>query len=201
MEFDQKLQQLRKMRNLTQEKLAEQLFVSRTAISKWESGRGYPSIDSLKIVAEFFHVTVDELISGSEIVKIAQTDMEDRIKRHASLLCGILDCLTILLLFLPFFGQVKGDVIAVAPLYSLTGISLGMKVAFLVFVIATTLNGFVAIVIFSFDKPSWQKHRLYTGIGLSIIGTLLFILSRHPYAGSFAFFILVAKGLLLTKSK
>ena len=41
MEFNEKLQELRKQRGLTQEELAEKLYVSRTAISKWESGRGY----------------------------------------------------------------------------------------------------------------------------------------------------------------
>ena len=53
MEFHEKLQELRKSRGLTQEELAEALFVSRTAISKWESGRGYPSIDSLKEISNF----------------------------------------------------------------------------------------------------------------------------------------------------
>lgn len=43
MEFNEKLQQLRTGKNLTQEQLAEQLYVSRTAISKWESGKGYPT--------------------------------------------------------------------------------------------------------------------------------------------------------------
>lgn len=64
MEFHETLQTLRKQRGLTQEQLAESLFVSRTAVSKWESGRGYPSIDSLKAIAAFFSVTVDELLSG-----------------------------------------------------------------------------------------------------------------------------------------
>ena len=45
MEFNEKLQQLRTGKNLTQEQLAEQLYVSRTAISKWESGKGYPNIE------------------------------------------------------------------------------------------------------------------------------------------------------------
>ena len=53
MEFNEKLQKLRKEQNLTQEELAEKLFVSRTAISKWESGRGYPGIDSLKVIAKY----------------------------------------------------------------------------------------------------------------------------------------------------
>ena len=56
MEFHEKLQELRKSRGLTQEELAEALFVSRTAISKWESGRGYSSIDSLKEISRYFYL-------------------------------------------------------------------------------------------------------------------------------------------------
>ena len=67
MEFHEKLQELRKSRGLTQEELAEALFVSRTAISKWESGRGYPSIDSLKEISRYFSVSIDELLSGDQL--------------------------------------------------------------------------------------------------------------------------------------
>ena len=72
MEFNEKLQELRKNKGLTQEELANALFVSRTAVSKWESGRGYPSIDSLREISRFFSVTIDELIpvSGSNIYTI-----------------------------------------------------------------------------------------------------------------------------------
>ena len=62
MEFNEKLKELRKGKGLTQEELAQAIFVSRTAVSKWESGRGYPNIDSLKELAAFFSITVDELI-------------------------------------------------------------------------------------------------------------------------------------------
>ncbi|MDD5937467.1 MAG: helix-turn-helix transcriptional regulator [Clostridiales bacterium] len=56
MEFNEKLQELRKQRGLTQEELAELLYVSRTAVSKWKSGRGYPNIDSLKAISKCFPV-------------------------------------------------------------------------------------------------------------------------------------------------
>ena len=64
MEFHEKLKELRKSRGLTQEELAEAIYVSRTAVSKWESGRGYPGIDSLKEIAVFFSETIDELLTG-----------------------------------------------------------------------------------------------------------------------------------------
>ena len=74
MEFNEKLQELRKSRSLTQEELAEALFVSRSAISKWESGRGYPSIDSLKEMSRYFSVTVDDLICSDEMISVAENE-------------------------------------------------------------------------------------------------------------------------------
>ena len=71
MEFNEKLQELRKYKGLTQEDLAEKLYVSRTAVSKWEAGRGYPNIESLKAIAKFFSVTIDELLSTDEMLTIA----------------------------------------------------------------------------------------------------------------------------------
>ena len=68
MEFHEKLQELRKARGLTQEELAEALYVSRAAVSKWESGRGYPGIDSLKAISKYFSITIDELLSGNELL-------------------------------------------------------------------------------------------------------------------------------------
>ena len=56
MEFNEKLQELRKQKGLTQEELSEILYVSRTAISKWESGRGYPNIDSLKAISKYVYI-------------------------------------------------------------------------------------------------------------------------------------------------
>ena len=61
LEFHEKLQELRKSRGMTQEELAAALFVSRTAISKWESGDNLPSIDSAVILAWIFDIPVEDL--------------------------------------------------------------------------------------------------------------------------------------------
>ncbi len=74
MEFHEKLQELRKSRGLTQEELADALFVSRATISKWESGRGYPSIDSLKEISRYFSVSIDDLLSGEQLIFIAEKE-------------------------------------------------------------------------------------------------------------------------------
>lgn len=67
MNFGDKLKKLRCDANMTQDELAGKLFVSRTAVSKWETGRGLPAIDSLKAIAELFGVTVDYLVSDEDV--------------------------------------------------------------------------------------------------------------------------------------
>ena len=119
MEFHEKLQKLRTDEQLTQEALAEKLYVSRTAISKWESGRGYPSIDSLKVIAEYFHVTIDELIRGEEIAAPSEQEKES-VREYPTLLCGIADCLAVLLLFLPVFGEGGAGSVSSVAVFSLT---------------------------------------------------------------------------------
>ena len=80
---------LRKSRGLTQEELAEALFVSRTAISKWESGRGYPSIDSLKEISRYFSVSIDELLSGDQLVLIAEKENKSNLNGLCELVIWI----------------------------------------------------------------------------------------------------------------
>ena len=200
MEFNEKLQKMRKEQNLTQEELAEKLFVSRTAISKWESGRGYPSIDSLKAIAKYFHITIDELIGNEEIITLAEQDIKEHNKKHTALICGVLDCFVALLLFLPLFGNADSSGASVT-VFSLTGVSGWLKIVFIVAIGLTVLNGFCGVVLGSFDKPIWNRRSVVTGLGLSILAVVLFIVTRQPYAGAFCFFVLIIKGILFLESK
>ena len=199
MEFNEKLQELRKGRGLTQEELAKELFVSRTAVSKWESGRGYPNIDSLKEISRFFQVTIDELICPDEIIKAAENEKREAIGKYTALICGMLDILTLLLLFIPVFGN--GEKSASVPLFGLTETAVYIAAAYYAVIGLTVINGVCAVIISRFDKPVWNKHRLMTGAALSVIAVFLFIITRQPYAGIICFTILIIKGYLIFRSR
>ena len=200
MEFHEKLQELRKSKGLTQEELAEALFVSRTAISKWESGRGYPSIDSLKEISRFFGVTIDELIRPREMMTAAEDDKKVLVSQYVSIICNALDLLTAVLLFLPVFGN-GTDLPASVSLFSLTGVRPWLKGVFIAVIGLIILNGGCGLVLSRFDRPVWNKHRLVTGMALSVTGVGVFIGARQPYAGIVCFSILVIKTWLMVKGK
>ncbi|MEG0365924.1 MAG: helix-turn-helix transcriptional regulator [Coprobacillus sp.] len=65
MDFGMKLQSLRKEKGLSQEALAEKLNVSRQAVSKWETGEGYPEMDKIILLSDLFQVSLDYLIKDS----------------------------------------------------------------------------------------------------------------------------------------
>ena len=200
MEFNEKLQELRKSKGLTQEELAESLFVSRTAISKWESGRGYPSIDSLKEIARFFSVTIDDLICSDEMISVAENEKKEFADKYVSLICNVMDILPVMLLFIPAFGNGSGSSETVS-LFGLSGIAPWLKAVLSVLIGITILNGICGAIIVSFNKPAWNRHRLVTGVVLSIVSVTVFIVTRQPYAGIVCFMFLVMKGFLITKMK
>lgn len=59
--FKDNLVQMRKMKNLTQEDIAEKVGVTRQAVAKWEAGETIPDLDKCKILAEIFDVSLDDL--------------------------------------------------------------------------------------------------------------------------------------------
>lgn len=193
MEFNEKLQQLRKQKGLTQEELAQALYVSRTAISKWESGRGYPNIDSLKALAKFFHITIDELLSGEELLSMAEEENHLRKKQILDLVFGLLDCSILMVVFLPLFGQyMEGEFRGISLLF-LNGVSQYLKTAYYIAVIGLVLSGLFTL------RLRDCKRRI--SLLLNTVGVLLFIISRQPYAATFLFFYLSIKGILLLKNQ
>lgn len=199
MEFHEKLQTLRKSKGLTQEQLAEALFVSRAAISKWETGKGYPSIDSLRDISTFFSVSLDELICSEDAINLAEKDKKDSISEYSAVICSSLDILVIILLFIPVF-RIADTAAFSASVFGLTEILLWQKYLFITIISLTSLNG-LRVLLFHNKRYDHSSRSILVGMILSIIGSMAFILSRQPYAALIFFTFLVVKGFLLFKAK
>ncbi len=69
MNFNEKIKEIRKKQNLTQEQFAEKIFVSRNAVAKWETHRGYPDIQNLITISEVFGISLDDLVKDDKKLK------------------------------------------------------------------------------------------------------------------------------------
>ena len=201
MEFNEKLQELRKQKGLTQEELAEVLYVSRTAISKWELGRGFPNIESLKAISKFFAISLDELLSCEEILVIAENDNKEKERIVQDLVFGLLDCGMALLLFLPFFWQKSEGVIREVSLLALTEIQSYLKTAYYAVAFLMIMLGILTLALQNCCKRLWSKSKIVLSLTLSSIGVCLFIISRQPYAAVFVFAFFIIKVLMIIKQK
>ena len=199
MEFNEKLQELRKQKGLTQEALAEALYVSRTAISKWESGRGVPNIESLKAISKYFSVSIDDLLSGEELLAVADEDCKQREKHICDMVFGLLDCSMIMFLFLPLFGQKVGEKIEEVSLLSLTGVAPYVTISYLVIVFAIILVGILTLALQNSEIPFWLKHKHKLSIILSVVVVSVFMMTLQPYVSQFSFIFLVIKAIMLIK--
>ena len=195
MEFNEKLQALRKQKGLTQEELAQRLFVSRTAVSKWESGRGYPNIDSLKAISGFFSVTIDELLSGEEVLTIAEEDHRQKGRRLRDRTFGLLDCSVVLFFFLPVFGQRADGVIQSVPLAALSHVQPYLKAAYFAVVIAMAALGIATLALQNCRSDFWTRNKSRISLVVNAAGVLLWIISRQSYAAALFFIFLLIKAM------
>ena len=196
MEFNEKLQYFRKKSNLTQEELAEKLFVSRTAISKWESGRGMPSISSLKAISEVFNVSIDELLSSEEIIEVAEKEKKENIKSFKNIIFGIMDLMSIIFLFIPLFGKEINGYIYLVTLFSIEQVG---KYLYLIIIGVTILYGIAELIMSKFENKSMDKINSIISLGLTSIAIITFIATREPYIAFIEFWIFLIKVVVYIK--
>ena len=197
----EKLKKLRTDKELTQEELAEILYVSRTAVSKWESGRGFPNIESLKAISKYFLVSVDDLLSGEELITLAEQEQRQKEMYIKDMIFGLLDCGMALLLFLPFFAQNANATIQAVSLLTLTTIQPYLKILYFAVVIASIILGLLTLVLQNKFGAVWGTSKIILSLILGTVGVVVFIVSRQPYAAAFVFMFLCIKALMLIKLK
>jgi len=200
MEFGEKLQELRKGKGLTQEELAEALFVSRTAVSKWETGRGYPNLDSLKEIANFFSVTLDELLSGEKLISIAERENASNIRTMCELLFGMADVGAFLLIVLPLYPKTVEGYVYSVNLFAYTEVSGVNRFAYWVLFLALILLGVWKLFLAHTKVENMQKTVTGCSIGFGIMAVFFLALAGEAYGVTVAFLLLLFKGQLLFRS-
>lgn len=199
MEFKDKLSELRKSHDLTQEELANILMISRTAISKWESGRGYPSIESLKQLAKYFDVSIDDLLSSDKVIDIAINENKHNIIKVCNMLMALMDIMAIGLIILPFYAHtVEGYIYSVNLLAYQETTKLNITIYWLLF-LAEIAIGIIKLVFNYLNKH--EEYLNYCSLAINIILVLFLSLATEPYANAYAFILLIVKIVLFIKIK
>ena len=197
MEFYEKLQELRREKGITQEELAEALFVSRTAVSKWESGRGYPSIDSLKEIARYYSVTIDDLLSGEKLISLAERENKNNIRGICNLLFGVIDVLAITLIVLPLYPKEIEGFVSSVNLLSYTDASSFVRLICWALFAMLVFAGLTKILLCRLGIEKGQKTLTTGSFAVGASAVLFLILTRAPYASVCAFLLFLAKIFIL----
>lgn len=82
------IRRLRENKHMTQEELAERVFVSSKAVSKWETGQGFPDISLIEPLAEALGISVIELLSGEDIRNLNRSSKMSRSRFYVCPVCG-----------------------------------------------------------------------------------------------------------------
>ena len=194
MELSEKIQKLRKEHNLTQEQLAEQLFVSRTAVSKWETGRGMPSMESLQMIAKLFNITLDDLLRAEEVITIAENENKENISLFASLIDGIFNTTAIVGLLLPLYKVELNNVFYSVPLHQFQG---WLAVLYWIFPVAMAICGIIQIMINKSEREKIKRSVNAAGLILNACAIFIRIFGGQPYPATMFFTLLLIKGAVL----
>ncbi len=199
MEFNEKLQELRKNKGLTQEELAEELYVSRAAVSKWESGRGYPSIDSLKDISKYFSVSVDDLLSGEKLLSIAEKEHKTNTRNMCEVLFGVVDLFSVFLIILPLYPNTVDSFIYSVNLLNFVQISPLNKYIYWVIFIVLILLGLLKLILTKINGEKINKATTVISVATNIFAVSFLALTRVVYAAVVVFLLLIIKFFVLLK--
>ena len=117
MEVGAQIKKYRSNMGISQEKLAEKVYVSRQTVSNWETGKNYPDIHSVLLLSSVFNVSLDQLIKGDvEIMKkeIKETEIK-KLKKYAGIYAVFL-ILTVIsvvpfMAFMGWYGMMPWSVV------------------------------------------------------------------------------------------
>ena len=197
MEFGEKLKALRAERGMTQEQLAGRLYVSRTAVSKWETGGGTPNLDSLQALARLFGVSVDDLLSADEVVVLARDERRTAARKDGMLSFGLVDLLSVAFAFLPLYGVDDGGFVRMASLVDYgASVSFGVSFAVMASLVgALAIMGAVETALAAATQRTSRAVAL-AGFAVQAAAVVGFTAAMQPYATALMFALFLVKAVV-----
>jgi transcriptional regulator with XRE-family HTH domain len=155
--FSENLKNLRNKKNITQEKLSNDLFVTHQTISKWENGKSYPDLGMLIKLAKYFNITVDELVSVEEY---------ETAKKHGNIKKDLLNS-TLSILSILFLGASLLGIVMFSILYSLYP----FYVPYLIWLLASLIvfGATVALTFLVFKKNTNLRTAIYKTFEITLL--------------------------------
>ena len=142
-------------------------------------------------------MTIDELLSGDELLDLAEKEQEQNENRFRGLMFGMLDLSTILFFFLPLFRQKTDEAVLAVSLPALEMLPY-LKVIYFAVVLAIIAVGALILALQNCSRFS-ERQRDSLSFAVSVTGLFLFILSPQPYAAAFLLVLLMIKALIVIK--
>ena len=124
MEIGKKLKEARMESKLTQEQVAEKLFVSRQTISNWENEKSYPDIISVIKLSDLYSISLDELLKGDKEMLEHLEESTNVVKSNKKLIVAALINVVLFLCMLIIADFVSGSVYMIAGIFCLMVISM-----------------------------------------------------------------------------
>ena len=194
MELSKKIKQIRNDNKLTQEQFAEKMLVSRTAVSKWENGTCYPSIDSLKYMSKIFNISLDKLLSSEEILEIAKIENQSNISKYNGLIFCLLDVIRIIFIFLPLYSYKTNDFIYSVSLFNSNDLGSILKIIFMLIFIMFLILGIIELV-FNCKGNNILINKI--SLFLDMISIFILLFTKQPYVIALMFIIFIIKIIML----
>lgn len=167
MEFSEKLKELRSEKGISQAKLAADIHISRSAVAKWENGLGLPNDESLKLLAEYFCVSVDTLLADKDNEAVVVSKNKTIAKQRFVIIAMLIGILAGILIFLCVYVEKMRES---ASMFAI-GVMLFVLGAF-------NMKGNIASIHWynrrKVTKENQKPYCRFVGLGTLIIGACLF---------------------------
>ena len=125
MKIGDKLKKARMDKKLTQEEVAEKIFVSRQSISNWENNKTYPDIVNVIALSDLYQISLDELLKGSDNFMKHLEESTDIVKSNKKLVIAIL-CALVVVILMALFTEFLPEKVFLISIFSLAVIVTGL---------------------------------------------------------------------------